>query len=115
MSVNVKKETLDNVEKVAGAYSRFLSTVEIEAFHDINRLPYPKEEIAQSLLLLIKAAEEKQKERFLIALMYLTQFQENVGAGPVYQNSAEHTEKFKALKLAADKEFQTYLLGLRGL
>lgn len=109
MSANAQKEMLDNVEKVVEAYSQFLSSVEIEAFHDVSRLPYPKDEIARSLLLLVKAAEEGQKDRFLVALMYLTQFQEGVGAKPVGKPAAE---KFEALKQAADKEFQSYLLKL---
>lgn len=106
MSANAQKEMLDNVEKVVEAYGQVLSSVEIEAFHDVSRLPYPKGEIAQSLRLLIKAAEEGQKDRFLVALMYLTQFQEGVGAEPV---AGPDAEKFASLKQAADKEFQSYL------
>ena len=100
------------------------------AFHDVGKLPYPKEIILESIVSAYKlTADENMKETLKISLSALTHFQENIGDTPVMgyvdltqinidELSPEKylemdvgidKEKYEHLLQQADKEYQGYI------
>lgn len=102
----------------------------MSAFHDVDKLPYEKEEILNAIVRTFKiTTDQNMKETLKVGLLALSHFQEHVGDSPIrsdvdltqididklspedYLKISENSdkEKYEQFLQQAEKEYQRYL------
>ena len=120
-----------DIENVVSEFGQVMENLDwLLAFHDVGKLPYPKETILNSIVSAYKlTADENMKEILKSGLLALSHFQENIGDSPVKgavdltqinidelspekylaMNEGIDKEKYEHLSQQADKEYQGYI------
>jgi hypothetical protein len=130
----IKESKNQDTENVVNAFGQVMENLDcLLAFHDVGKLPYPKETILKSIVSAYKiTADENMKKNFKSGLLALSNFQENIGDSPVKGavdltqinidelspakylaisawNEGIDKEKYEHLSQQADKEYQGYI------
>lgn len=120
-----------DIENVVNKFSKVMEELDyVSKFHDIEKLPYPKEEILNSIISAYKlTADENMRETLKVGLLALSHFQEDIGNSPIQgtvdltklniddlspedylkMNAGIDREKYENLSQQADKEYEGYL------
>ena len=125
------KEIIQDTEKVVNEFGQVMENLDwVSAFHDVGKLPYPKETILYAIVTVYKlTADENMKEHLKTGLLALSHFQENIGDSPVEgfvdltqinidelspekylaMDKGIDKEKYELLSKQADEEYQGYI------
>lgn len=129
--IGISVET-DNNSQIIRDFGNFIEKLDLTAFHDTLKLPYPKDKIKNAFIAQHNnSADAKERDLLEVGLLYLVQFQDNIGSEPVrghvdlsslkYSENAsemamelsEEEEKldkefYNSLKVVSEREFQAY-------
>jgi len=127
----IKESGNQDTENVVNEFGQVMENLDwLLAFHDVGKLPYPKETILNSIVSAYKlTVDESMKGTLKAGLLALSHFQENIGDSPVRgavdltqinidelspekylaMNTGIDKEKYEHLSQQADKEYQGYI------
>jgi len=133
-SVETKSVSDNEIEDIKNVVNKFGKVMEeldyVLNFHDVEKLPYLKETILNSIISAYKATDDENNREFLkVGVLALSHFQENIGDSPVRgsldltqiniddlspedylkMSSDIDIDKFEHLSQLADKEHAGYL------
>ena len=81
--IDIPLETDDNTQIIRD-YGEIVEKLDLMAFHDTARLPHPKDKIKTALINQHNnSTDTKDRDLFAVGLLYLVQFQDNIGSEPV--------------------------------
>jgi len=128
---NDQKIGNQDTEKVVNEFGQVMENLDwLLAFHDVKKLPYPKETVLNAIVSAYQlTADQNMKEILKSGLLALSHFQENIGEAAVKgavdltqinidelspekylaMNEGIDKEKYEYLSQQADKEYQGYI------
>lgn len=81
--IDIPLET-DNTSQIIRDYGEIVEKLDLMAFHDTAQLPHPKDKIKTALINQHNnSTDTKDRDLFAVGLLYLVQFQDNIGSEPV--------------------------------
>ena len=81
--IDTPLETDENTQIIRD-YGEIVEKLDVMAFHDTARLPHPKDKIKTALINQHNnSTDTKDRDLFAVGLLYLVQFQDNIGSEPV--------------------------------
>jgi len=118
-------------ERIINEFGNFIEDLDyMSSFYDVNKLPYPKENISKAIIQSYKmTADGNMREVLKIGLLALSHFQEDIGDSPVQgeldltqfnldelspeeylkKSGSLDKERFQKLLQKAEEEYQHYL------